>query len=48
LLLSRRQVRTHTDGDPLFTDAVASIPRGFNRRGEPEALTVEGVVTGAS
>ncbi|HZF30100.1 MAG TPA: alkaline phosphatase D family protein [Gammaproteobacteria bacterium] len=36
------------EGDPLFTDAVASIPRGFNRRGEPETLTVEGVVTGAS
>lgn len=35
------------EGDPLFTDAVAPIPQGFNRRADRETLSVEGVVTGA-
>lgn len=35
------------EGDPLFTDAVASIPQGFNRRGQRETLTMQGIVTGA-
>ena len=35
------------EGDSLFTDAVASIPQGFNRREQRETLDVEGILTGA-
>jgi alkaline phosphatase D len=36
------------EGDPLFTDATAVITRGFNRRGEPQPLAMENVITGAA
>ena len=36
------------EGDPVFTAAVAVIPSGFNRRGEPKTLDVSGVTSGAS
>jgi len=36
------------EDDPVFTDAEAVIERGFNRRGEPRSLEVQGVVTGAA
>jgi alkaline phosphatase D len=35
------------EGDPTFTDAVATIPRGFNRREQRATLAVGGIVTGA-
>lgn len=34
--------------DPTFTDAVATIPRGFNRPRQRATLDVQGVITGAS